>query len=65
MENTVRILENKALLLRLKNPNKVTTVIPNSKELPDNQVAVKWGVDEAHTLKKLNIKNVPSPIEGK
>ena len=61
----MRILENKALLLRLKNPNKVTTVIPNSKELPDNQVAVKWGVDEAHTLKKLNIKNVPSPIEGK
>ena len=25
---------------------------------------VNWGVDEAHTLKKLNI-NVPSPIEGK
>lgn len=61
----MRIFENKALLLRLKNPNKVTTVIPNSRQLPNNQVAVKWGVGEAHTLKKLNIKNVPSPIEGR
>ena len=60
----MRILDNKALLLRLRNPQKVTTVIPNSQELPDNEVVVKWGIDEAHVLKNLNIK-VPSPIEGK
>ena len=63
MENEVQILDNKALLLRLKNPNKVTKVVEKSRELSDNQVVVNWGVDEAHTLKKLNI-NVPSPIEG-
>jgi hypothetical protein len=63
MENDVQILKNKALLLRLKNPNKVTKVVEKSRELSDNQVVVNWGVDEAHTLKKLNI-NVPSPIEG-
>ena len=59
----MQILKNKALLLRLKNPNKVTTVVEKSRELSNNQVVVNWGVDEAHTLKKLNIK-VPSPIEG-
>jgi len=63
MENKVQILKNKALLLRLKNPNKVTTTVQKSKELNDNQVLVNWGVDEAHTLRKLNI-NVPSPITG-
>ena len=60
----MKILDNKALLLRLRNPQKVTTVIPKSRELPDNEVVVSWGVDEAHVLKNLNIK-VPSPIEGK
>ena len=60
----MKIIDNKALLLRLRNPQKVTTVIPNSKELPDNEVVVKWGIDEAQVLKNLNIK-VPSPIEGK
>tara|TARA_R110000824_G_scaffold706_5_gene4391 strand:+ start:8075 stop:9622 length:1548 start_codon:yes stop_codon:yes gene_type:complete len=64
MENSVRILDNKALLLRLKNPNKVTEVVEKSRGLPDNKVVVNWGVDEAHSLKKLNI-NVPSPIEGR
>lgn len=60
----MEIYDNKALLLRLKNPAQVTTVIPNSKQLPDNKVAVKWGINETHTLKSLNI-NAPSPIEGR
>ncbi len=60
----MKILDNKALLLRLRNPKKVTTVIPKSKQLPDNKVIVNWGIDEAQVLKNLNIK-VPSPIEGK
>jgi len=59
----MQILKNKTLLLRLKNPNKVTKVVEKSRELSNNQVVVNWGVDEAHTLKMLNI-NVPSPIEG-
>ena len=60
----MEIIDNKALLLRLRNPHKVTTVIPKSKQLQDNKVVVKWGVEEAQVLKNLNIK-VPSPIEGK
>jgi SNF2 family DNA or RNA helicase len=60
----MQILENKALLLRLRNPAQVTQIIPKSKELEDNKVLVNWGLDEAHVLKNLHIKNVPSPIEG-
>lgn len=60
----MQIFDNKALLLRLKNPQKVTTVIPKSREIAGNEVLVNWGVDEAQTLHKMNI-NVPSPIKGK
>jgi SNF2 family DNA or RNA helicase len=61
---TMQVLNNKVLLLNLRNPKKVTNLIPKSRELPDNKVAVKWGLDEVHTLKKLNIRNIPSPILG-
>jgi SNF2 family DNA or RNA helicase len=64
MENNVEILNNKALLLRLRNPQKVTTVIPKSKELQNNEVLVNWGLEEAHVLKNLGMR-VPSPIEGR
>ena len=60
----MKVVDNKALLLRLRDPDKVTTVIPKSKELSGNRVVVNWGVDETHVLKNLNI-NAPSPIEGK
>ena len=59
----MKIVDNRAVLLKLRNPQKVTTVIPKSKQLPDNKVLVNWGVEESHVLKNLNI-NVPSPIEG-
>ena len=59
----MKIVDNRALLLKLRNPKRVTTVIPKSKQLPDNRVLVNWGVEESHVLKNLNI-NVPSPIEG-
>jgi SNF2 family DNA or RNA helicase len=64
MENIVKIVDNKALLLRLRHPNKVTKLVEKSRALPNNEVLVNWGVDETHTLKQLNI-NVPSPIEGR
>ena len=57
----MKVVDNKALLLRLRDPKKVTSVIPKSKELQDNKVIVNWGLEEAHVLKNLNI-NVPSPI---
>lgn len=60
----MEIIDNKALLLRVREPDKITAVIPKSKELENNQVLVKWGLDEAQVLKNLRVKNVPSPILG-
>ena len=57
----MKVIDNKALLLRLRDPAKVTNVIPKSKELSGNRVVVNWGVEEARVLKNLGI-NVPSPI---
>jgi SNF2 family DNA or RNA helicase len=58
----MQIIDDKALLLRLRNPKQVTSVIPKSKELADNQVVVNWGIEEAQLLRSMDIK-VPSPIE--
>ena len=58
------IINNKAVLLKLHEPSKVTNVIPKSRELTGNKVLVNWGLEEALSLKKLNIK-IPSPIEGR
>jgi SNF2 family DNA or RNA helicase len=58
----MQIIENKALLLQLRNPEKVTAVIPKSKALGEGKVLVHWGLDEAQVLKNLKIRNVPSPI---
>lgn len=60
----MQVVNNKALLLNLKNPSKVTSVLSNSKALDSNKVLVKWGVEETLTLKSLNI-DVPSPIMGR
>lgn len=61
----MRIIDTRGLLLRLRNPAKITTAIPTSKVVGDNEVLVKWGVDEARVLRNLNVKDVPSPILGK
>lgn len=61
----MRVVDNRGLLLRVRDPNKITTAIPNSKNLGDNNVLVKWGVDESRVLRNLNIRDVPSPILGK
>ena len=60
----MRILDNKAILLKLRNPKQVTEVIPRSKEVAPNTVAVSWGLDEAKALRNMKI-NAPSPIEGR
>jgi len=60
----MQIIENKALLLSLRNPERVSAVIPRSKILENGTVLVKWGLDEAQVLKNLQIKGVPSPILG-
>jgi superfamily II DNA or RNA helicase len=60
----MQIIDNKALLLKLRNPKQITTIIPKSKLIGDHEVVVSWGVTEAQTLRGMNIK-VPSPIEGR
>ena len=59
----MQIIDGKALLLKLRNPKRVTETVPKSTEVRDNEVLVNWGIDEMHTLKRLNI-NVPSPIQS-
>ena len=61
----MQIIDNRALLMRVRNPGLITTAIPKSREFPDNVVVVHWGLDEARVLKNIGIRNVPSPIEGK
>ena len=58
----MRIFKDKALILKVRNPQMITTVIPKSKILPSGEVAVHWGVEEAQVLKNVGIKRVPSPI---
>lgn len=60
----MEIIDNKALVLKLRNPERVTTIIPKSKVLPGNKVAVHWGHEEVRVLRNLNIK-APAPIMGR
>lgn len=63
----MEIIDNRALLLKVRNPDRITTVIPKSKVLEDDgdvaSVLVNWGLEEALVLKNLRI-NAPSPING-
>ena len=58
----MQIIKDKALLLKVRDPGRITAVIPKAKQLNDNEVLVKWGLEEAQVLKNLRLKNVPSPI---
>ena len=64
----MEIVANKALLLRVKDPDRITSVIPKSKLIKRNdeiaEVLVHWDLEEAIVLKNLRIKNVPSPINA-
>lgn len=60
----MQIIENKALLLKVKEPGRITTIIPKAKQVGDHEVLVKWGLEEAQVLKNLRLKNVPSPIDA-
>lgn len=63
----MQIIEDKALLLRTRNPQKYS-IIPKHKVVSENngiyEVAVYWGLDECRVLKNLGVKNVPMPITG-
>ncbi len=58
----MEIVQDKALLLRLRNPAQVLASVPDSAAVDDHSVAVKWGVPQAQALRQIGIK-APSPIE--
>lgn len=61
----MQIIDNRALLLKVKYPQRITSAIPKSKHINNNHVLVRWGIDESRVLKNLKVKNVPSPILGR
>ena len=64
----MEVVENRALLLRVRDGNRITNVIPKSRVVQEHsdhdEVLVHWGLEEARVLKNLKINNVPSPILG-
>lgn len=62
----MQIVENKALLLRTRTPEKYS-IIPKHRVLDEvapgiHEVLVHWGLDEVRVLRNLGVKKVPSPI---
>ena len=57
----MEIYENKALLIKTRNPMKYS-IIPSQARYDEDTIAVKWGLHEARVLRNLGVKNVPSPI---
>ena len=62
----MEIVDNKALVLRTRNPHRYA-MIPKSKVLGTDtegisRVIVHWGLDEARVLKNMGVRDVPSPI---
>lgn len=57
----MQVVADKALLLTLKDPQRVLTTVSNSKPVDKNKVLVKWDVPEVHTLRDIGIE-APSPI---
>lgn len=62
----MQVINDKVLLVRTKFPSRITETIKKSKVVQKDgdvsEVAVNWGLQEAQTLRTLNLKNVPSPI---
>jgi SNF2 family DNA or RNA helicase len=69
----MEIVANRAVVLRTRNPYKITEVLPQSqivKELDTPkgkgyEVAVKWTLGNTKILHNLGFKKVPSPIESR
>ncbi len=57
----MEIYENKALLIKTRNPMKYS-MIPNQVMFDEETLAVKWGLEEARVLRNMGVRNVPSPI---
>jgi SNF2 family DNA or RNA helicase len=63
----MEIIDNRAVKFRVKNPDRITSVIPKSKNLGEiapgvSEVLVHFGLEEAQVLRNLKLKGVRSPI---
>ena len=63
----MEIIDNKALRIRTRNPEKFSLIPKHFVQEVDggHEVTIYWGLDECRVLKNLGVKNVPSPIERK
>ena len=63
----MEVVDNKAIVLKTKRPHLITENIKKYKILSEVdgvfKIAVHWGLQEAQTLARLKVKDVPSPIE--
>jgi hypothetical protein len=59
----MQIIDNKALLLRVKEPAHIMAAVDKSHLVSAHEVLVRWDVTTAQRLRAMNIK-VPSPIMG-
>ena len=61
----MQIIDDKALLLKTRNPDKYS-IIPKhkivSQENGTYEILVYWGLEEVKVLRNLGVKDVPSPI---
>lgn len=65
----MEIVDNKALVIRTRNPQKIINAIPKSEVVKQgddiSEVAVHWGLDETLVLHNLGYSKAPSPIISK
>jgi hypothetical protein len=60
----MKIVDNKALVLRLKNPAPVLAAVPDARPIDENTVAVRWALPQVQALRSLRF-DAPSPILGR
>lgn len=63
----MEIVDNKAIVLRVKRPERFTSVIPDSAYIGEvekgvHEIVVRWNYENIESLIKLGIKKVPSTI---
>jgi len=63
----MEVLNDRQLLIKTRHPARITETIKDSELVHDHgdgryEVAVSWELESAQMLRKLRIKNVPSPI---
>lgn len=57
------VKEKEAVLLKVREPSKITTVIPTAKVLKEHIVAIPHRPDEMRVLKQLGFDGIPDPLK--